>query len=130
MEQVICKMCGVMKPLNGECETCKSLFQHENATLAPVEQIPVQQAYNKPSNTYTMNLDNGSTIDVYMYGVNKIVAFLKDANGAHVSSEEFSDIEKFKATVISLKTIIAEELKKLEEYKKLIGELGFEEIDE
>jgi hypothetical protein len=128
MEQVICEICGVMKPVNGECVTCKEFFQMGESSK-PVEQIPMQQSYAKPTNTYTSKLDNGQSLDVYMYGVNKIVAFLKDINGNHISSEEFSDIEKFKTTVINLKKIIADELKKLEEYKAMISELGFDETD-
>jgi len=134
MEQVICGKCGVMKPVNGDCQTCKDLFPNGD-DIQPMEQIPVpqipmpQQVYVKPSNTYTTKLENGKSLDVYMYGVNKIVAFLKDVNGETISSEEFSDMDKFKTTVINLKKIIADELKKLEEYKAMISELGFEETD-
>jgi len=129
MDQVICDICGVMKPVVGDCPTCKELFQL-NDVSQPVEQIPMQQVYAKPSNTYTMTLANGSYLEVYMYSITKIVVFLKDSNGNHISSEEFSDMEKFKVTVNTLKQVIAEELKKLEEYKKMISDLGFEEIKE
>lgn len=133
MNQVICNMCGVMKTMNEECPTCKSYFQAETnpnatVTIPSVEPTQIQSAYTKPLNTYTTKLANGSSIEVYMYSATRIVAFLKDTNGVAVSSEEFKDIKTFQKTVETLKDTIANELKQLEECRKLMEELGFAEL--
>jgi hypothetical protein len=124
-EIVRCNLCGAPKRnVNDECIACRELFQLTPAPVQPAQPI-AKQIYGTPLNEYTMPLANGKSIDVHIYGVDKIVAYLKDINGTHVHSEEFNDITKFKETVKTIKEQIENELSQLETFKKVFDELGF-----
>lgn len=148
-QKVVCEICGMMKDAGGECKSCKEIFQLPDTKpvqMTPIPQPPIPQqqipqvqqipqpmldpyANAKPMKEYILKLDNGSSVEVLMYGTNKIVAYLRDSNGISVSVETFTDVKSFQSAIEELKTNIAEELKKIEECKSLFAELGFEEID-
>jgi hypothetical protein len=129
-----CNVCGALKKnVSDECIACREIFKIESPLpVSPMSPsttlIQHSQIYGTPLEEYTMPLDNGKSIVVHVYGANKIIAYLKDIDGNHIRTEEFSDIAKFKETVQALKDQIHNEKAQLEAFKKVFSELGFVNI--